>query len=57
MDVAALYFEVGALKVGAVVSCDRAQCGEQCIKGKQDTVNGDCTVCDLNPWRVVAALM
>lgn len=28
--------------------------GERCIKGKQDTVNCNCTVCDFNPWRVLA---
>lgn len=36
--------------------CDGAACAKRCIKGKQDIVNDDCTVCDFNPWRVVAGL-
>lgn len=53
MDVAVLYFEVGAVKsLGCCVSS-----GEWCIKGKQDSVNGNCTVCDFNPRCAVAGLM
>lgn len=54
MVVAALYFLLGAIKSLDQCSCD---CGKWCIKGKQDTVNGNCTVCDWNPWCVVGGLM
>lgn len=52
MDVTTLYFGKGALR-----SLGCCSCAEWCVKDKQGTVNGDCTVCDFNPWRVVTGLM
>lgn len=54
---AAVYLEVDALQ--CLDRCSRycSQCSKWSIKGKQDIVNDNCTVCDLIPWCALAGLM